>query len=103
MLDVTYPPVDWTTDSFALTYKMLEVLEEYDGLRRTIRAGERETATGKKKADAHRDIAEKVLHNIPQYSALVATDQVESTMVLLSKLASPKSKSNMLLSKSVSE
>ncbi|MCJ1422655.1 hypothetical protein MMC29_000535, partial [Sticta canariensis] len=72
--EVTYPLVDWTTNSFALTYKMLGVLEEYDGLRRTIWAGEGEAATGKSKADAHRDIAEKILHNLPQYSALVTTD-----------------------------
>ncbi|MCJ1430056.1 hypothetical protein MMC29_007971, partial [Sticta canariensis] len=53
---------------------MLGVLEEYDGLQRTIWAGEGEAATGKSKADTHKDIAEKFFHNFPQYSTLVTTD-----------------------------
>ncbi|MCJ1264012.1 hypothetical protein MMC22_003883 [Lobaria immixta] len=72
---IHYSPVDWTTNSFALTEKMLEVLENFDGLRRTIWAGEEDPAKGRHKADAHKEIAIKVLEEVPQYTALIATDE----------------------------
>ncbi|MCJ1423317.1 hypothetical protein MMC29_001199 [Sticta canariensis] len=74
MVEVKFLSVDWTSDLFALTYRLLSVLEEFDGLRRTIWAGERDKPTARKKADAHRDIAEKIFHSLPQYAELIATD-----------------------------
>lgn len=79
---IHYPLVEWISNSFALTEKMLEVLENFDGLRQTIWAGEKEPARGKHKADAHREIAIKVLEEVLQYTALIATEEGETHYTL---------------------
>lgn len=71
---INYLPVDWTSNSFARTLDLLGILENFDGLRRTMWAGEGEQATGRNKADAHREIATILLERVPQDSALIATD-----------------------------
>lgn len=66
-----FPPLDWTASEFALTYQMLEILEHYDRLRQTIWFQGGESATGMTKSDAYRDIAAKLLQQLPPYTEYV--------------------------------
>lgn len=71
---IRYPLVDLTSNFFTSTFDLLEILENFDRLRHIVWAREGDPATGRKKTDAHREIATKLLEKIPQYAKLVATD-----------------------------
>ena len=66
--------MDWTSNSFVSTLDLLEILENFDRLCQTVWAGEKDPATDRKKANAHREIATKLLEKILRYAELVATD-----------------------------
>lgn len=74
-----FPTLDWTGDGFALTYQMLEILAQYDGLCRTIWAKEGEAATGKTKTEVYREVATKLLQNLPTYGAWVSSPTSNGT------------------------
>lgn len=72
---ITYPALHWTAENFGLTWAMITVLSEFDAIRRTIWPREGDAATGKTKAEAHGDLAIRLLENIPQYTDYVHTPE----------------------------
>lgn len=67
-----YPKPHWKQYDFALTYRLLDVLERNDGLRRTVLTEERKSAIGKSRTVAYREIAVKVFGALPAYAIYFA-------------------------------
>lgn len=56
-----YPQLNWTENDFALTYRLLEIFHQNEGIRRAIWPGPEDEPTGKIKTDVHNEIARKLL------------------------------------------
>lgn len=66
-----YPSLDWTSHNFAMTYRLFDTLEQYNGLRRTVCTEGRKSVTGKTKSEAYCEIAVRVLKVFPAYAIYV--------------------------------
>ncbi|MCJ1425338.1 hypothetical protein MMC29_003226 [Sticta canariensis] len=66
-----YPSLDWTSDNFAMTYRLLETLEHDEQLRRTVCTRGRKSVTRMTKSDAYHEIAIRVLEVFPAYAIYV--------------------------------
>lgn len=56
-----YPQLNWTENDFALTYRLLEIFHQNEGIRRAIWPGPDDEPTGKIKTEVHNEIALKLL------------------------------------------
>ena len=66
-----YLSLDWTSDDFAMTYRLLEALEQCDELCLTVFTPGRKSVTGMTKSDAYLEIAVRVLEAFPAYASYV--------------------------------
>lgn len=56
-----YPQLNWTENDFALTYRLLDIFHQNEGIRRAIWPGPEDEPTGKIKTDVHNEIARNLL------------------------------------------
>ena len=62
---ITYPALHSTAENFGLTWAMITVLSEFDAIWQTIWPREGDAAIRKTKAEAHGDLAIRLLEKTP--------------------------------------
>lgn len=56
-----YPQLNWTENDFALTYRLLDIFHQNEGIRLAIWPGPEDEPSGQIKTDVHNEIAQKLL------------------------------------------